>query len=127
LDKPTVLVVDDNDDLRVLFEEILTDEGYVVLTARSGSEGVALATTCCPTAVTMDVEMPEMDGYEAIRRIRAAGCTPRPFIVCVTAHVGAASRAQAYGAGADDFVAKPISRAELSGALREAAPAERRR
>jgi CheY-like chemotaxis protein len=57
----------------------------------------------------MDLQMPVVDGWEAIRRIRALSLVRRPYILAITAHIAEGSRVDAYEAGADDFVAKPIS------------------
>lgn len=109
VEKPLVLVADDNDDGRELYEACLTDAGCRVITARNGTEAIALASNRCPDAIVMDLQMPDIDGWEAIRQIRAAQCEPRPYIVVASAHSAERARRDAYDGGADDFVAKPHS------------------
>lgn len=104
-----VLIVDDNEDARVLYEDCLSHAGFRVLIARNGIEAVTLAASKHPWAIVMDFQMPDMDGWEAIRRIRASALDPRPHIVALTANGSADARREAYDAGADDFVPKPAN------------------
>jgi DNA-binding response OmpR family regulator len=109
VDKPLVLVVEDHEDLRELYQQCLHEAGFDVITARNGAEGVALAASRRPSAIVMDLQMPDVHGWEAIRRIRQASpeAEARPYIIAVTAHIADGARIDAYEAGADDFVAKP--------------------
>ena len=104
-----VLVVEDFDDTRELYVGCLTEAGFTVLAARDGVEGFALATLPSNRvdAVVMDLQMPVMDGWEAIRRIRASA-GPAPYILVVSAYDGPVSLREAYDAGADDFLGKPL-------------------
>lgn len=107
--KPRVLIAEDYEDVRLLYEECLARAGFDVVTAVNGADAIERARTAPPHAVLMDLQMPEVDGWEAIRRIRAMSLEPRPYILAVTAHIAEGSRVDAYEAGADDFVAKPIA------------------
>jgi CheY-like chemotaxis protein len=109
VEKPCVLVAEDYDDVRMLYEECLTRAGFDVLGVANGADAIESARTRSPHAVLMDLQMPEVDGWEAIRRIRALPLERRPYILAITAHIAEGSRVDAYEAGADDFVAKPIS------------------
>lgn len=120
VEEPLVLVVDDYDDVRDLYVHRLEEVGFRVVSARNGAEAVALAKQRPPAAIVMDLQMPVMDGWDAIREIRALLLEERPYILAVTAHIGDGSRAQAYDAGADDFVAKPLDPAVLCTILRAA-------
>lgn len=104
-----MLVAEDYEDVRMLYEECLTRAGFDVLAVTNGAEAIERARTLSPHAVLMDLQMPEVDGWEAIRRIRALPLERRPYILAITAHIAEGSRVDAYAAGADDFVAKPIS------------------
>lgn len=107
--KKRVLVAEDYEDVRLLYEECLTRAGFSVVGVANGAAAIERAREAPPHAVLMDLQMPDVDGWEAIRRIRALRLEPRPYILAVTAHIGDGSRSDAYEAGADDFVAKPVS------------------
>jgi two-component system chemotaxis response regulator CheB len=104
-----VLVVDDSGFMRIALRQIIEAEGdlQVVGEARTGAEAVQMARELKPDVVTMDVEMPEMDGIEATRRIMADSAAP-PRIVMVSNHTqaGADAAIKALGHGAVDFLSK---------------------
>lgn len=104
-----VLVVDDQSFMRIALRQMLEAEGdmRVVGEARNGAEAVAMARELKPDAITLDVEMPEMDGLEACAQIMQH-VTPRPAIIMVSAHTqtGAEAAVQALRLGAVDFVSK---------------------
>jgi two-component system chemotaxis response regulator CheB len=104
-----VLVVDDQSFMRIALRQILEAEGdiHVVGEARNGVEAVAMAQDLKPDAITLDIEMPEMDGLEACAQIMR-DVVPRPAIIMVSAHtqLGAQSAVQALRLGAVDFVSK---------------------
>ncbi|WP_408959149.1 chemotaxis-specific protein-glutamate methyltransferase CheB [Natrinema sp. 74] len=101
-----VLVVDDSQFMRTVIGNALTGAGYEVETAANGSEGVELADTFDPDVVTMDVEMPEMDGIDAVERIMATNPTA---ILMLSVHTerGAEATFDALERGAVDFLHKP--------------------
>lgn len=104
-----MLVAEDYEDVRLLYEECLSRAGFDVVGVANGADAIERAREAPPDAVLMDLQMPDVDGWEAIRRIRALALEPRPYILAITAHIADGSRVDAYEAGADDFVAKPIS------------------
>jgi signal transduction histidine kinase/CheY-like chemotaxis protein len=109
-----ILLVEDNAEIAAMLEDHLRGAGHEVLTARSGAEGVAAALRERPEVVLMDVEMPEMDGLEAIRRIRAEpglGATP---ILALTALAMPGDRERCLAAGATDYLSKPLNLKNLS-------------
>ena len=108
----TVLAVDDQPQNLRLLEAVLTPRGYHVLTASSGPEALALVSAEDIDLVLLDVLMPDMDGHEVCRRIRADGRTAFLPVVMVTAS-GDQERLRALESGADDFVTKPFEQAEL--------------
>jgi two-component system chemotaxis response regulator CheB len=104
-----VVVADDLGFMRIALRQIIETDGdmRVVGEARNGQEALALARELRPDVVTMDVEMPVMDGIEATRRITAE-VTPRPIVIMVSGHTqaGAAATLRALHNGAVDFVSK---------------------
>ncbi len=103
----TALVVDDSGFIRTVVGKALSEHGYEVQTASDGREAVELVEEATPDVVTMDVEMPEMDGIKATERIMATDPTP---IVMLSAHTeeGAEATLSALDRGAVDFIPKPV-------------------
>ncbi|MCX4247294.1 response regulator [Paraliomyxa miuraensis] len=108
-----VLVVDDEAGVRRVLTRLLSAEGYEVLEAASGQEGLELLWTHGADTVLLDVMMPRMDGLEVCRRIRKNSRTAHTPVVFITAAVDRQFRRQARKAGADDFLAKPFDEVEL--------------
>jgi putative two-component system response regulator len=108
-----VLVVDDEAGVRRVLTRLLSSEGYEVLEAASGQEGLELLWTHGADTVLLDVMMPRMDGLEVCRRIRKNSRTAHTPVVFITAAVDREFRRQARKAGADDFLAKPFDEVEL--------------
>jgi PAS domain S-box-containing protein len=108
-----VLVVDDNPQNVMLIVAQLERAGYTVSSATSGRAGLAAAIEDPPDLILLDVMMPGMDGYEACRQLRAARPTANVPIVFLTALHERADKLRALEAGADDFLSKPVDRAEL--------------
>jgi len=94
--------------------------GFTASMVESGAEAVAACTSEPFDIVLMDVQMPEMDGFEATRRIRGLDLETPPFIIAITAHAMAGDRERCLAAGMDDYLAKPIQLHELRTALRRA-------
>lgn len=110
-----VLIVDDYDDTREMLHMILADAGFAVVSAASGSEAVALAKTCVPHAVLMDLFMPDMDGVEATRQIKA---DPRLRDVPVVAYTARPATAESEGGLFAAVCVKPCSPATLLATVR---------
>lgn len=104
-----ILVVDDADDIRMLWAEILGAAGYRVIEASDGEQAVELAAAHKPRVVLMDMAMPNVDGWEATRRIRQFANEREMAIVAVSAMSEVDGRAAAFGCGCDGFVAKPVT------------------
>lgn len=112
-DKPTLLIVDDTPANRKLLSDLLSAHGYATLTAENGEEALALLARHSADLVLLDVVMPGLSGYDVCRRIRADPAHVVLPVVMVTALDPAAERIKGIEAGADDFLTKPINRAEL--------------
>ncbi len=115
----TVLTIDDDPAVLELLERSLTREGYRVVAARSGAEGLRLAAEIRPSAITLDVVMPEMDGWQVLRSLKTdpeLSATP-VVIVTITDDM-----ARGFALGAADFLVKPIDRARLLGVVERIKP-----
>jgi CheY-like chemotaxis protein len=101
------LVVDDFEDNRAMYAEFLSCSGYGVAQASNGEEAVELARRLKPDVVVMDLSLPVMDGWEAIRRLKSDQRTTRIPIIALTGHALAVHSRGALDAGCDAFLAKP--------------------
>lgn len=111
---PSVLIVDDDPFIRKLIAITLEDvAGFELAEAGDGAEALAVASRESPEMVFLDIDMPELDGLEVCRRLRAAPETASATIVILTAAAGDAAEREAEGAGADLFLTKPFSPLEL--------------
>ncbi len=104
-----ILVIEDQPDNRRILRDLLGTTGFEVLEAENGTLGVERAIAEQPDLILMDMQMPEMDGYEATRRIKAhPDCAAIP-IIAVTSFALSGDEAKTRQAGCDDYVAKPYS------------------
>jgi DNA-binding response OmpR family regulator len=109
-DGPRILVVDDDEDIRTLLRELLGRAGYRVEEAGDGRTALRQLFETPPALVLLDVNMPEMDGYQTLERIRDLSDVP---VIMVTARTQELERVRGLAAGADDYVSKPFGRQEL--------------
>ena len=112
-----ILVVDDTRDTRELFVEYLRMAGFQAEQAESGTEALDKAATLRPAAIVMDLEMPEMDGWEATRRLKADARTRHIPVVALSAHVMEGARKKATEAGCAGFLSKPCYPSQVSDEL----------
>ena len=108
-----VLIVDDERVNRELLEVMLTPEGYVLLTAASGEEAIAATLQHQPDLILLDVMMPGMDGYQVVHKLKSDPATTNIPIILVTALNHRKARMLGLNAGAEEFLSKPVDRAEL--------------
>jgi CheY-like chemotaxis protein len=120
-----ILYVEDNDDNVYMLKNRLTRAGFTVIVATDGAQGVAMAGSHQPDLILMDLTLPDMNGEDATRRIKADAATKRIPIIALTANAMTADRERALAAGCDDFDTKPVELARLLGKIRALAPAER--
>ena len=111
-----LLVVEDDARLLRLLGRLLSQDGHVVETADSGSAGLAIATSAALDAIVLDVGLPDVNGFDVARRLRAGEVTTP--ILMLTARDAIASRVQGLDAGADDYLVKPFAYEELAARLR---------
>ena len=113
---PHVLLVDDDPEICQFLAMLLELEGFAPISAMRAEEALAIAAREPPAAVLLDVAMPDVDGLELCRRLRAGGLTA-PILV-VSARPGQELLRRAAQAGADEFIRKPFDNAELVERLR---------
>lgn len=104
----TILIVEDNLNNFYLIEFLLTHSGYATLHAAEGVQGLAMARQALPDLILMDIQMPEMDGFEATRQLKADPATSHIPIVGVSSYATEGSRKRALDAGMSDYIEKPI-------------------
>jgi two-component system cell cycle response regulator DivK len=104
-----VLVVEDNDKNRKLVRDVLKHKGYEVIEAETGEDGVRLAKERMPRLILMDIQLPGIDGIEALRQIRADETTRGTPIIAVTASALDRDRQKIMAAGFDGYQSKPLN------------------
>ena len=130
--KPKVLLIDDNRALIFAAEQVLQKNGFEVLTAFNGAEGLELAQKEKPNIIILDILMPEMDGYEVCRRLKSNPETARIQVIILsckgeidkskkkaTTRYGLRDVYDAYECGACDFLTKPVTARQLLDAVRD--------
>ena len=113
-DKNRILVVDDEPMNIDLLEAMLADEKFDVISASNGSEALEKATALFPDLILLDIMMPGMDGYQVTRKLKDSTTTRHIPIVLVTALNGVEDKVKGLEVGADDFLSKPLEKAELT-------------
>jgi two-component system, cell cycle response regulator DivK len=117
-----VLIVDDDSDTRVVFGTILRHHGYEVFEAADGHKALQIAGEHMPDLVIMDLEMPVLNGYEALTRLRANASTQTVPVVAVTALAWAKDRERALRAGFAECIVKPCEPMQLLARVRSYLP-----
>jgi two-component system, cell cycle response regulator DivK len=109
----TIIVVDDCDDIRELLRVTLEMRGYLVLEAENGQVAVELAKQKCPDLILMDLNMPVLDGLAATRHLRELEEMCRVPIIAVSANSKDSHKADAFAAGCNEYLSKPVNFQEL--------------
>ena len=109
-----ILIVDDEPNNRVLLQVMLANDGYEIVTASAGNEALELVEKLPPDLIVLDVMMPGMDGYQVAARIKTNPATRHIPIIMLTALSDRNSMMHGLNAGAEEFLTKPVVRAELS-------------
>jgi two-component system cell cycle response regulator DivK len=112
-----VLLVEDNEMNRDMLSRRLLRNGYEVVFAVDGQQGVNMALSERPAVILMDMSLPVIDGWDATRRIKADAATREIPVIGLTAHAMAGGREKAMEAGCDDYDTKPIELARLLGKI----------
>jgi DNA-binding response OmpR family regulator len=120
-DPLVVLVADDDDDILLLVTTRLRRDGFDVIQARDGDEALDLALERRPRIAVLDIGMPGLDGLEVIRQLRADDATKDMRVILLTAKAQESDVRRGFEAGADAYVKKPFSPADLSARVKELA------
>ena len=109
-----ILVVDDEEDLRLLLCTLLEEAGYETISASDGADAVVLAQLHRPNLITLDIAMPTMDGYQTLDMLKADKATESIPVIMITAYGMTHDRARAMSVGARDFISKPYEPDEVA-------------
>ncbi len=112
-----ILLVEDNEMNRDMLSRRLKRNGYDVVIATDGQQGVDMATAEAPDLILMDMSLPVIDGWEATRQIKQNAATGGIPVIALTAHAMAGDREKAIEAGCDDYDTKPVEITRLLGKI----------
>jgi two-component system cell cycle response regulator DivK len=115
----TVLLVEDNDDNRVIYRTMLEHEGYRVLEAVDGEEALRRAREDHPDLILMDISIPILNGWEATRILKADAATAKIPVIALTAHALSGDRSMAEEVGCDGYLPKPVPPQRVAAEVRE--------
>ncbi|NEP34897.1 response regulator, partial [Moorena sp. SIO3B2] len=108
-ESPLILIAEDNEtNIKTIWDYLLS-KGYRLILAKNGWEAISQAKEYHPQLIMMDIQMPDMDGIEAIKRIRDNQETSKIPIIAVTALAMPGDKEKCLGAGADEYISKPVS------------------
>jgi len=105
---PKILIVEDNEENRDFLSRRLQRRGFAVIIAEDGKAGVAMAQSEKPDLILMDMNMPELDGWEATRHLKAAAATKDLPVIALTAHAMSGDRDRALEVDCADYHTKPV-------------------
>jgi CheY-like chemotaxis protein len=114
-----ILVVEDNEKNMKLFRDVLQAKGYEIVEATTGERAVELAIEHGPALVLMDIQLPDIDGVEALGRLRADERIASIPVLALTAQAMEGDRERFLGAGFDGYVSKPVNIVELVGTVQQ--------
>jgi len=119
-----ILIIEDQEDTRRILHDLLKSAGYEMIEAVTGEQGLVVARIHRPDLILMDIQLPDLDGYETSRRIKADPALQSIPIVAVTSYAMSGDDAKAYEAGCVGYVTKPFSPRQLLAKLREFLPVD---
>jgi two-component system cell cycle response regulator DivK len=114
-----ILIVEDNEKNMKLFRDVLVATGYRTLEATTGGEAVDMASEHAPALVLMDIQLPDLDGVQALHRLRADARTATIPVLALTAQAMHGDRERFLAAGFDGYISKPVNVHDLLGTVRQ--------
>ena len=120
-----ILYVEDNDDNVYMLKNRLSRAGFTVVIATNGAQGITMATSERPDLILMDLTLPDIDGEDVTRRLKADAATKGIPIIALTANAMTGDREKALAAGCDDFDTKPVELQRLLGKISALPPTAR--
>ncbi|MCF7859713.1 MAG: response regulator [Candidatus Cloacimonetes bacterium] len=106
--KPKILIIEDNEQNLYMISYLLENNNYEVIKAYNGKDGIELAIEHNPDAVILDIQLPEMDGYEVARELRKIEILKDVLIIVFTSYAMVGDKEKALASGADGYIDKPI-------------------
>jgi two-component system, cell cycle response regulator DivK len=122
MEKPLILIVEDDEKSRRLMKDVLEHQGYLVMETDQGEIGIDLMRKCHPALVLMDIHLPGMSGLDAIREIRGDADIAKTPVIAVTASVMGNVREKIQEAGFDGFEPKPLNLKAFLGTVQRLVP-----
>ncbi len=105
----TILIIEDNEQNLYLMQFLLEKNGYRIVSAKTGTDGIEMASTLVPDAVLLDIQLPGMNGYTVAAEIRKNHRLANTSIIAVTSYAMPGDREKALAAGANAYIEKPIN------------------
>ena len=115
ISKNTILLIEDEENIRTFISTTLKNQGYKITSAFNGKDGMHLAASLCPDIVLLDLGLPDLDGMDVIKQLRAWSAVP---IIVISARTNEHEKAKALDCGADDYITKPFGTVELLARIR---------
>ncbi|MBQ8598382.1 MAG: response regulator transcription factor [Lachnospiraceae bacterium] len=115
MNKNSILLIEDEENIRAFISTTLKNQGYKITTASTGNDGLSLAASLCPDLVLLDLGLPDMDGIDVIDKLRSWSGIP---IIVISARSNEHEKAKALDSGADDYITKPFGTVELMARIR---------
>lgn len=115
ISKNTILLIEDEENIRTFISTTLKNQGYKITSASNGKDGMHLAASLCPDIVLLDLGLPDLDGMDVIKQLRAWSAVP---IIVISARTNEHEKAKALDCGADDYITKPFGTVELLARIR---------
>lgn len=115
MNKNSILLIEDEENIRAFISTTLKNQGYKIITASTGTDGLSLAASLCPDLILLDLGLPDMDGLDVITRLRTWSGIP---IIVISARSNEHEKAKALDFGADDYITKPFGTVELMARIR---------
>lgn len=115
ISKNTILLIEDEENILTFISTTLKNQGYKITSASNGKDGMHLAASLCPDIVLLDLGLPDLDGMDVIKQLRAWSAVP---IIVISARTNEHEKAKALDCGADDYITKPFGTVELLARIR---------